>query len=204
MFAAGQPDLAPAVLILAKGMASGFPMAAIGARAELMARWPTGSHGGTYGGNPIGCAAALATIDVLSEPGFMDHVNARGDQLRAGLRELAVTHPSIVDVRGPGLMVAAEFRDPDTLAPDAARSRIRHVGPILVREHAERLKFDQDKAKAWMGKGALPTDRVHRFFADAGLVQKIVRNNPNKATPKAKAQERLKAAAAAAGSAEAA
>jgi 4-aminobutyrate aminotransferase-like enzyme len=122
MFTVEHAGLSPDILVMAKGIASGFPFAAIGASSELMSRWPTGSHGGTYGGNPMGCAAALATIDVLSEPGFMDHVNARGDQLRAGLRELAVTHPVIVDVRGPGLMVAAEFRDPETLAPDAART----------------------------------------------------------------------------------
>ena len=59
---------------MAKGIASGFPLSAIGASAELMDRWPKGSHGGTYGGNPIGCAAALATIDVLTEPGFLDAV----------------------------------------------------------------------------------------------------------------------------------
>ena len=59
---------------MAKGIASGFPFSALGASAELMARWPKGSHGGTYGGNPIGCAAALATIDVLTEPGFLDDV----------------------------------------------------------------------------------------------------------------------------------
>ena len=59
---------------MAKGIASGFPISAIGASAELMARWPVGSHGGTYGGNPIGCAAALATIDVLTAPGFLDNV----------------------------------------------------------------------------------------------------------------------------------
>jgi small subunit ribosomal protein S16 len=87
----------------------------------------------------------------------------------------------------------------DSKSPRDGRfiEKIGFYNPLLPREHAERLKFDQDKAKAWMGKGALPSDRVHRFFADAGLVQKIVRNNPNKATPKAKAQERAKAAAAA-------
>jgi 4-aminobutyrate aminotransferase-like enzyme len=102
-----------------------------------MARWPTGSHGGTYGGNPIGCAAAMATIDVLTEPGFLDGVNARGDQLRAGLRALAADHPVIADVRGPGLMVAAEFRDPATGTPDAARTaaviaHCREQGNLLL------------------------------------------------------------------------
>jgi 4-aminobutyrate aminotransferase len=122
MFTVEHAGLAPDILVMAKGIASGFPFAAIGASAELMSRWPTGSHGGTYGGNPIGCAAAMATIDVLTAPGFLDAVNDRGEQLRAGLRALAADHPVIADVRGPGLMVAAEFRDPVTGAPDAART----------------------------------------------------------------------------------
>ena len=67
-------------------------------------------------------AAALATIDIISADGFLDNVNARGDQLRNHLRSLAAEHPVIADVRGPGLMVAAEFRNPETGAPDAART----------------------------------------------------------------------------------
>ncbi|MEX0768608.1 MAG: aminotransferase class III-fold pyridoxal phosphate-dependent enzyme [Microthrixaceae bacterium] len=122
MFAVEQCDFQPDIIVMAKGIASGFPLAAIGASAELMARWPVGSHGGTYGGNPIGCAAALATIDVLTAPGFLDSVCARGEQLRSGLQELAEQHPVIVDVRGPGLMVALEFRDPQTGEPDAQRT----------------------------------------------------------------------------------
>lgn len=137
MFTVEHAGLSPDILVMAKGIASGFPFAAIGASAELMDRWPVGSHGGTYGGNPIGCAAALATIDVLSEPGFLDHVTERGDQLRAGLRALAEAHPVIADVRGPGLMVAMEFRDPDTGAPDPARTaavigHCREQGHLLL------------------------------------------------------------------------
>ena len=137
MFTVEQAGIAPDILVMAKGIASGFPFAAIGASAELMSRWPTGSHGGTYGGNPIGCAAALATIEVLTERGFMEHVNARGEQLRAGLRDLAAAHPVIADVRGPGLMVAAEFRNPATGAPDPARTaaviaHCREHGKVLL------------------------------------------------------------------------
>ena len=84
MFAVEHHGLRPDIVVMAKGMGSGFPISAIGASAELMARWPTGSHGGTYGGNPIGCAAALATIDVITEPGFLDAVEARGEQLPTG------------------------------------------------------------------------------------------------------------------------
>jgi 4-aminobutyrate aminotransferase len=116
MFCVEQHGVQPDIVVMAKGLASGFPISAIGASAELMARWPTGSHGGTYGGNPIGCAAAIATIDVLTGPGFLDGVRARGDQLRAGLRALADEDAGIVDVRGPGLMVASELADAGRVA----------------------------------------------------------------------------------------
>jgi 4-aminobutyrate aminotransferase len=120
-FAVEHLGVVPDILVMAKGLASGFPISAVGASSELTARWPVGSHGGTYGGNPIGCAAAIATIDVLSEPGFLDHVNARGEQLRDGLREIAAEHPVVAEVRGPGLMVGVELRDPETRRPDPAR-----------------------------------------------------------------------------------
>jgi len=88
----------------------------------------------------------------------------------------------------------------DSKSPRDGRfiEKIGYYNPLLARDHAERLKFDIEKAKAWMSKGALPTERVHRFFADAGLVKRIIRDRPQQATPKAKAQERLKAEAAAA------
>lgn len=121
MFAVEHSGVRPDIVVMAKGIASGFPFSAVGASAELMARWPTGSHGGTYGGNPIGAAAALATIDVLTEPGFADHVVARGEQLLGGLRHLAESHPVLRDVRGLGLMVGVELYDPVTDRPDAAR-----------------------------------------------------------------------------------
>ena len=74
MFCVEQHGIRPDIVVMAKGLASGFPISAVGASAELMAKWPTGSHGGTYGGNPIGCAAAIATIDVLTEPDFLANV----------------------------------------------------------------------------------------------------------------------------------
>lgn len=132
MFAIEQAGVTPDVIVMAKGIASGFPISAIGASAELMARWPKGSHGGTYGGNPIGCAAALATIDVLTGPGFLDNVNARGDQLRAGLQSLAREHPVIGEVRGPGLMVGMELANPQTGDADSAR-----VGQLIAHAREE-------------------------------------------------------------------
>jgi len=111
LFAVEHYGIEPDIVCMAKGIASGFPFAALGTRRELSDRWPTGSHGGTYGGNAIGCAAALATIEVLTAPGFLDAVTARGDQLMAGVRELQRHHDGIAQVRGLGLMVGTEFAD---------------------------------------------------------------------------------------------
>jgi 4-aminobutyrate aminotransferase len=121
MFAIEHHDLQPDVLVMAKGIASGFPVSAAGSSAELMRRWPTGSHGGTYGGNPMGCAAALATIDVLTEPGFLERAAAVGDRFRAGLDELAARHPAIGENRNLGAMLATEIVDAEG-APDAPRT----------------------------------------------------------------------------------
>lgn len=142
MFAVEHTGVEPDVLCMAKGIASGFPFAALGARAELMARWPRGSHGGTYGGNPIGCAAALATIDVLCEPGFLEAVRARGAQLLDGLRHRAAGDPRVADVRGLGLMVATEFAD--GAAADAVRRHCLEAGRLILMTagtHGEVLRW---------------------------------------------------------------
>ena len=121
MFAIEHYGLEPDILLMAKGIASGFPISAIGASSEIMSKWPVGSHGGTYGGNPIGCAAALATIGVLTSDGFLDNVVERGEQLASGLRELMRQDDSIGDVRGLGLMVGSTIVKSGTRTPDGAR-----------------------------------------------------------------------------------
>jgi len=122
LFACEHHDLAPDILVMAKGIASGFPMSAIGASAELMDRWPTGSHGGTYGGNPMACAAALATIDVMTGRGFLKHARQMGERFLAGLERVRGSHPdAIAENRGLGLMLASEIVDADG-HPDAARA----------------------------------------------------------------------------------
>jgi len=77
--------------------------------------------------------------------------------------------------------------------------KIGFYSPMLPRDHADRLKLDLEKARAWIAKGAVATDRVHRFLSDAGVLKPLTKNNPDKAKPKKKAQERAAAAAAAAG-----
>ena len=108
-FASEHFDLEPDVLITAKGIASGMPLSALMTRKDLMAKWIAGSHGGTYGGNAVSCAAAVATIRVIKEEKILENVNARGAQLMSGLRKLQSDFPAIGDVRGKGLMVATEF-----------------------------------------------------------------------------------------------
>lgn len=89
----------------------------------------------------------------------------------------------------------------DSRSPRDGRfiEKIGFYNPLLPKDHADRLKLDLEKAKAWMAKGATTTDRVHRFLADAGLVKPLQKNNPEKGKPKKKAQERAAAAAAASG-----
>lgn len=112
-------DVVPDIVITAKGLASGFPLSAIAAPTELMGRaWP-GSQGGTYGGNAVSCAAALATLDVIEEEGLVDNAAERGRQLREGLEKVAARTSAVGDVRGLGLMQASEFVDGDG-EPDAA------------------------------------------------------------------------------------
>ena len=107
-------DVEPDIVCLAKGIASGLPLGAFIARAEQMS-WPPGSHGSTFGGNPVACAAALATLDLI-EDGLMENAARVGAIMQDGLREIALTHKQVTDVRGMGLMLALELKTPDLAA----------------------------------------------------------------------------------------
>lgn len=111
-FAVQHTGVVPDILVMAKGIASGLPLSALAARRELMERWTPGSHGGTYGGNAVACAAAAATIQVLRDEGLIENAAAMGQDLLAGLRQVQEEHPEIGEVRGRGLMIATEFTDP--------------------------------------------------------------------------------------------
>jgi 4-aminobutyrate aminotransferase len=102
----------PDILVMAKGIASGLPLSGLLAKRELIEAWPPGTHGGTYGGNVVSCAAANATLDVIEDEHLVENAAARGAQFLAGLRSLARAHPAIGDVRGLGLMLALEFIEP--------------------------------------------------------------------------------------------
>ena len=104
-------EIEPDIMTVAKGIASGMPISGVISRLELMSKWIPGSHGGTYGGNAVAAAAAVATIRTIKEEKIIENVVARGAQLKAGLAHLQDKYPQIADVRGLGLMVGTEFRD---------------------------------------------------------------------------------------------
>jgi 4-aminobutyrate aminotransferase len=107
LWACEHEGVEPDILLTAKGLGSGMPIGAIVAR-ESVSTWESGSHGSTYGGNPVCCAAALATLDLV-QGGLMANAAAMGDRLMAGLRSLEAKHGCIGEVRGLGLMIGVEF-----------------------------------------------------------------------------------------------
>lgn len=115
MFAAEAYGVVPDVLLLAKGLGSGMPIGAIVAKNSVMT-WTRGTHGSTFGGNPVACAAALATLDVVSD--LLPSVEKHGEELLSGLRALQKKHSCIGDVRGRGFMIGVEFLKEDG-SPDA-------------------------------------------------------------------------------------
>lgn len=122
-FALEHFGVVPDVLVMAKGLASGLPLSGLAARRELMDRWQPGSHGGTYGGNAVACAAAEATVRVLQEEGLVENAARLGETLLARLRAFQDRYPGLGDVRGLGLMVGVEFVVPGGRTPDKNRTK---------------------------------------------------------------------------------
>jgi len=125
-------DVEPDIVCAAKGIASGMPIGAMIARESIMT-WPKGSHGNTYGGNPVACAAALATIKLLEEE-YLQNAVEMGEYTLDILHELMARHPSIGDVRGKGLMIGVEFvQDRQTKVPaEKLRDRIVDLAFAMV------------------------------------------------------------------------
>jgi len=120
MFASEGFGIVPDLITTAKGIAGGLPLAAVTGRAEIMDASHAGGLGGTYGGNPVACAAALASIEVFETENLSQRAREVGDILVSRLTAMQADDPRIGDVRGRGAMVAAEFVDPATGDPDAA------------------------------------------------------------------------------------
>ncbi len=131
-FAVDHEDVAPDIMVMAKGLASGMPLSCIAYKHDLEKNWLPGSHGGTYGGNPVSCAAAVATIDVISNENLVTNAAIRGKQLLEGLKTLKKKNKRIGDVRGLGLMAAVEFvrdnkPDPETTKAVIAEAADRNL-----------------------------------------------------------------------------
>lgn len=120
LFAMEHYDVVPDLMTIAKSLAGGMPLSAVCGRAEIMDAPNPGGLGGTYAGNPLAIASALAVIDVIEEEQLCQRANVLGDRLKETLQGLRSAVPQISDVRGPGAMIAMEFADPATGEPDAA------------------------------------------------------------------------------------
>ena len=124
------------ILTVAKGLASGLPLSGVISQLDIMEKWESGSHGGTYGGNAVASAAAVATIQTIREEGLLDNTQERGIQLFTGLRHLQEVYPGLGDVRGLGLMIGSEFRTPDHKPDKDAAKAVVHAclddGLILI------------------------------------------------------------------------
>lgn len=150
MFACEHENIVPDILVTAKGLASGMPLGAIVARADIM-KWQPGAHGSTFGGNPVCCAAALVTLDLV-EQDLMHNARVMGDCLMERARELASRHSTITEVRGRGLMLGVELDDPalvkrvvlgafqkGVLLLSAGQSTIRFAPPLVIDEEDVRI-----------------------------------------------------------------
>ncbi|MCX8067233.1 MAG: aspartate aminotransferase family protein [Anaerolineae bacterium] len=128
-FAAQVFGVEPDILCIAKGIANGFPLGAVAARRELMGRWGPASHGTTYGGNPISCAAALAVLEVIREENLLERARVLGAYALERLEMLRAEASIVGDVRGVGLMLAVEFVRPGTKDPnpEAVRCVLREA-----------------------------------------------------------------------------
>lgn len=175
MFAAQTFGVRPDIMAIAKGIASGFPLSATVASRELMSQWLMGSHGTTYGGNPVACAAALATLEVIEEEGLLENCREQGTYLLESLRQLQSRHPVIGDVRGKGLMIGLDLivpgsdREPNGEAAqrvlDACLERglllysaglhgqvVRLIPPLIItREQADQALEILDESLALQG-----------------------------------------------------
>jgi 4-aminobutyrate aminotransferase len=138
--------VAPDIMTLAKGLGSGLPIGAVVAKKRLMEKWTRGAHGNTFGGNPLCCAAAVATLDLV-EREYAANAATVGEYFMARLRDLQARHETIGDVRGKGLMIGMELvKDRASRAPakdlcDAVIHRAFHNGLILLSCGTSTVRF---------------------------------------------------------------
>ncbi len=128
--------ITPDIMAMAKGIASGFPLSAVGSTTGIMSGWAPGAHGTTFGGNPVSCAASLATIDKIANERLLENAVKTGGAALERLRTMKEKHPSIGDVRGLGLMIGVEFvkedGSPDKERLDGIMKKCLEKGLIII------------------------------------------------------------------------
>ncbi|MBI5587563.1 MAG: aspartate aminotransferase family protein [Deltaproteobacteria bacterium] len=125
-FASDHFGLKPDIITMAKGIASGFPLSAVGSTKEIMSKWAPGAHGTTFGGNPVACAASAATIDKINNENLLDNAGKVGEYALKRLRSMQAVHGTIGDVRGLGLMIGIEFIKEDGSPDKGYLERVIH------------------------------------------------------------------------------
>jgi 4-aminobutyrate aminotransferase len=146
MFASEHDGVRPDIMTLAKGLGSGLPIGAVVAKKRIMQQWQRGAHGNTYGGNPVSCAAALATLDLVSRE-YQQNAARVGQHFMNRLRELARDYACIGEVRGRGLMIGMELiesdaeRTPAKALCDAVVTRAFYNGLLLLSCGVSTVRF---------------------------------------------------------------
>lgn len=123
-FAMEHYGIDPDIIVTAKSLAAGFPLSAVTGKAEVMDAAEPGGLGGTYAGNPVAIAAALAVIDIMQDEGLVERANRLGSEIKSLLGQLQKTVPHIAEVRGLGAMIGVEFIDPKSREPDPAFAKM--------------------------------------------------------------------------------
>jgi 4-aminobutyrate aminotransferase / (S)-3-amino-2-methylpropionate transaminase / 5-aminovalerate transaminase len=125
-------DVEPDLLLFGKSIGGGLPLAGVTGRAEIMDAVPSGGLGGTFGGNPLSCAAAAAVLDIVDDEDFLARARSLGERLRSGLDEIAAKHPEIGEVRGLGPMLAFELAEQDPTRARAAVAAALDRGLVIL------------------------------------------------------------------------
>jgi 4-aminobutyrate aminotransferase len=154
MWAIEHEGVEPDIVLAGKGIASGLPLGAMIAREDLMV-WELGAHGSTYGGSPVSCAAALATLDVLEDEALLDNASKVGDIILDELRDVQSRHPGIADVRGRGLWIGLQFAGHDEAAAVEIAAFERGLLMLGCGDDAIRISpplvFREDQARTAVG-----------------------------------------------------
>ncbi|HPU97540.1 MAG TPA: aminotransferase class III-fold pyridoxal phosphate-dependent enzyme, partial [Candidatus Hydrogenedentes bacterium] len=163
LFAHQHEQIAPDIISLAKALGNGIPIGAVGCAERVADGFAPGTHATTFGGNPLATAAGVAVMETLTAPGFLENVRDKGVLFMDLLRQLAIRHESIVEIRGKGLMVGVEFRNPvapvvaamtdnGVLCGAAGPNVLRFLPPLVAEpDHFAHAAATLDRALEEMG-----------------------------------------------------